>query len=139
MTENLRVLFVCVKNGGKSQMAAGLMGRACGPDVRVDSAGTEPGAAINPLAAAVLLEVGVDISAGTPQQLTGDLVQLADRVVVLGIQAHVVPVDGTSIEVWETDEPSLRGIEGIERMRLIRDDIARRVGDLAINLEPRHP
>ncbi len=125
------VLFVCVKNGGKSQMAAGLMRRAAGASVRVDSAGTRPGAAINQLSAQVLLEVGVDITNQHPQQLTDSLIRSADRVVVLGREAQVESVAGTPVEMWDTDEPAERGIEGIERMRLVRDDIARHVDQLA--------
>lgn len=128
------VLFVCVKNGGKSQMAAGLMRKAAGDAVTVHSAGTRPGNAINGLSAQVLLEVGVDITDHTPQQLTDDLIAAADRVIVLGREAEVRAVDGTPIETWETDEPSDRGIDGIDRMRLVRDDIDRRVRRLADQL-----
>lgn len=124
------VLFVCVKNGGKSQMAAGLMRRAVGGTVRIDSAGTAPGTAVNALAAEGLLELGVDITTETPKAVTEELVCDADLVVVLGREAQVDPVDGTPVEVWETDEPSARGIEGMERMRLIRDDIDARVTEL---------
>lgn len=125
------VLFVCVKNGGKSQMAAGLMRQAAGDAVTVDSAGTKAGDELNALSVESLAEAGVDISAERPKQLTDDLVRAADLVVVLGGEAKVDPVDGTPVEVWETDEPSLRGIEGMERMRLVRDDIAARVRGLA--------
>ena len=124
------VLFVCVKNGGKSQMAAGLMRKAAGDRVVVDSAGTSPGSAVNALSAESLLEVGVDITAESPKALTEDLVRAADLVVTLGREATVDAADGTPVESWDTDEPSERGIEGIERMRLVRDDIARRVDEL---------
>lgn len=125
------VLFVCVKNGGKSQMAAGLMRKAADGKVIVESAGTEPGAAVNGLAAQTMLEVGVDITDQIPKLLTVPMIRAADRIIVLGRDARVAPVDDTPIEVWDTDEPSTRGIEGIERMRLVRDDIARRVDQLA--------
>jgi arsenate-mycothiol transferase len=125
------VLFVCVKNGGKSQMAAGLMRKIVGDTVTVDSAGTKPGSAINRLSAETLLEVGVDITDQTPKQLTDDLITSADRVIVLGRDAQVEPVDGTPVEIWDTDEPSERGIDGIERMRLVRDDITHRIEQLA--------
>ncbi len=124
------ILFVCMKNGGKSQMAAGLMRQAAGDAVTVDSAGTQAGVELNALSVESLAEAGVDISAERPKQLTDDLVRAADLVVVLGGEAKVEPVDGTPVEVWETDEPSLRGIEGMERMRLVRDDIAARVRSL---------
>ena len=128
------VLFVCVKNGGKSQMAAGLMRQAAGGTVHVDSAGTTPAAKINALSAETLLEVGVDITDQTPKQLTDELIRSADRVIVLGRDAQVRTVDGTPVEVWDTDEPSERGIDGIERMRLVRDDIAARVAVLTATL-----
>jgi arsenate-mycothiol transferase len=128
------VLFVCVKNGGKSQMAAGLMRKIAGNAVTVCSAGTNPGSAVNGLSAETLLEVGVDISDQTPKQLTDDLIAAADRVIVLGRDARVQTADGTPVEYWDTDEPSERGIDGIERMRLVRDDIARRVERLALHL-----
>ena len=123
------VLFVCVKNGGKSQMAAGLA-RKIAPDVRVDSAGTSPGSSLNALSVASLEEVGVDLSGEHPKPLTPELVAAADVVVVLGREAQVTTDDGTPVVVWDTDEPSLRGIEGMERMRLVRDDIAAHVRDL---------
>ncbi|GAA3566089.1 low molecular weight phosphatase family protein [Microlunatus spumicola] len=124
------VLFVCVKNGGKSQMAAGLMTRRAGDTIEVESAGTKPGTTVNALSAESLAEVGVDISANTPKPVTDDLVRAADVVVTLGREAHVDEVPGTTFENWDTDEPSERGIDGIERMRLVRDDIARRVDEL---------
>jgi len=139
MTETRKpsVLLVCVKNGGKSQMAAGLMRKITGHTVTVDSAGTKPGSTINKLSAQTLLEVGVDITDQTPKQLTDDLIASVDRVIVLGREAQVQPADGTPVEYWDTDEPSERGIDGIERMRLVRDDIARRVEKLAQQLNPR--
>ncbi len=124
------VLFVCVKNGGKSQMAAGLMTKRAGDTIRVQSAGTTPGNTVNGLSAESLAEVGVDISVNTSKPVTEEMVRAADVVVTLGREAHVDEVPGTRFENWDTDEPSERGIEGIERMRLVRDDIARRVDDL---------
>ncbi len=128
------MLFVCVKNGGKSQMAAGLMRAAAGDAVEVHSAGTKPGNAINALSAEVLLEVGVDVTAETPKPIDPQLIRDVDLVVTLGREAQVEPVPGTAFENWDTDEPSDRGIDGIERMRLVRDDIAARVTDLASRL-----
>ena len=124
------VLFVCVKNGGKSQMAAGLMTKRAGDTITVESAGTKPGSAVNGLSAESLSEVGVDISGNSPKPITEEMVRAADVVVTLGREAHVDKVPGTAFENWDTDEPSERGIDGIERMRLVRDDIARRVDDL---------
>jgi arsenate-mycothiol transferase len=123
------VLFVCVKNAGKSQMAAGLMRKVAGDTVDIDSAGTKPGSSVNALSVESLREVGVDISAEAPKPIDPERVRDVDYVITLGREAHVAPVDGTTFETWETDEPSERGIEGIERMRLVRDDIAKRVDD----------
>lgn len=135
MTDSPSVLFVCVKNGGKSQMAAGLMRKIAGDAVHIYSAGTKPGAAINDLSAQVLAEVGVDITDQKPTLVDPQLVNDVDLVVTLGREAHVVPVPGTRFENWDTDEPSERGIDGIERMRLVRDDIAARVGDLLARIQ----
>jgi len=129
-----QVLFVCVKNGGKSQMAAGLMKSRAGDTVEVHSAGTKPGSKINELSAASLAEVGVDITGEQPKLITDGDVRAADVVLTLGREAHVEPVPGTRFEDWDTDEPSERGIEGMERMRLVRDDIDRRVQDLLTRL-----
>ena len=130
------MLFVCVKNGGKSQMAAGLMRKIAGDSVRVYSAGTQPGTAINLLSAKSLMEVGVDITDEVPKSIDPKLVRDVDVVVTLGREAHVEPVAGTRFENWDTDEPSERGIDGIERMRMVRDDIAARVADLLGRLRP---
>lgn len=130
------VLFVCVKNGGKSQMAAGLMRKVAGETVRVYSAGTSPGTAINSLSAQSLYEVGVDISDERPKSIDPQLLHHVDPVIRLGREARVEPVVETAFETWNSDEPSDRGIE---RMRLVRDDIARRVADLHGRLTRRGP
>jgi arsenate-mycothiol transferase len=133
------VLFVCVKNAGKSQMAAGLMRAAVGDSVQVSSAGTRSGGAVNPLSAQSLLEVGVDITDQRPGAVTAELIAAADVVVTLGTEAAIAPElvaaaavlrPGTRFETGVTDEPSTRGIDGIERMRPVRDDIAARVAHL---------
>jgi arsenate-mycothiol transferase len=123
-----------VKNAGKSQMAAGLMRHIAGDAVDVRSAGTRPGTALNDLSVASLLEVGVDITAEHPKALTDEMVRAADVVVTLGPDPHVDEVEGTEFQTWITDEPSEHGIDGIERMRLVRDDIATRVRALARDL-----
>jgi arsenate-mycothiol transferase len=129
-TERPSVLFVCVKNAGKSQMAAALMRKVAGDTVEIHSAGTNPGSDVNALSAAALAEVGIDITGQTPKLIDPALVRDVDVVVTLGREAHVAPVAGTRFENWDTDEPSERGIDGVERMRLVRDDIAHRVADL---------
>jgi arsenate-mycothiol transferase len=134
MSPKPAVLFVCVKNAGKSQMAAGLMKQYAGDAVEVHSAGIKPGTALNDLSVESLLEVGIDITAERPKAITDEMVRSADVVVTLGREAEVEPVEGTRFENWDTDEPSERGIEGIERMRLVRDDIATRIRALAVDL-----
>ncbi|QUR69697.1 low molecular weight phosphatase family protein [Mycobacterium spongiae] len=128
------VLFVCVSNNGKSVMAEGLMRHAAGDRITATSAGTRAKTGVNPQSVDALAELGVDISTHEATQLTDGLIAAADLVVVVGTSAHVDPIGETPIEVWDTDEPSLRGIEGLERMRLIRDDIAARVTELQARL-----
>ena len=135
MTQKPSVLFVCKKNGGKSQMAAGLMRQLAGSDVEVYSAGTTPGATVNALSADSLSEVGIDISGETPKPVDPQLVQNVDVVVILGREAQLTPVPGTEFQTWDTDEPAERGIDGIERMRLVRDDITVRVTELLAQLK----
>ena len=134
MTRNPSVLFVCVKNGGKSQMAAGLMRHLAGGRVEVHSAGTKPGTSVNTLSAQSLSEIGIDITGESPKPIDPQLVADVDVVVILGREAQLDPVPGTEFQIWDTDEPSERGIDGIERMRLVRDDIAARVRLLAEQL-----
>ena len=106
MTTTPSVLFVCVKNGGKSQMAVGLMRHAAGTTITVDSAGTKPGTTVNALADQSLQELGVDITAETPKAITERMVRAADVVITLGREAHIEAVAGTRVESWDTDEPS---------------------------------
>ena len=130
------VLFVCVKNAGKSQMAAGLMRQAAGDAIDVYSAGTKPGTDVNSLSAEALGEIGVDIRGEKPKSIDPEIVKTVDLVVVLGREARPEIGPETEIETWDTDEPSHRGIDGIERMRLVRDDIGDRVADLLTRLTP---
>jgi arsenate-mycothiol transferase len=106
------------------------MRQIAGDTVNVYSAGTKPGTAVNAISAQTLGEIGVDITDETPELVDPQLVRDVDVVVTLGREAHLDPVTGTRFENWDTDEPSERGIDGIERMRLVRDDIAARVTDL---------
>ncbi|MBT2596420.1 low molecular weight phosphatase family protein [Arthrobacter sp. ISL-72] len=128
------VLFVCSKNGGKSQLAAGLMNQLAHGDVTVYSAGTKPGNSLNPQAVESLTELGIDITGEHPKPVTDEVLEAADAVIILGTEAKLEPHEGTRFEIWETDEPSERGIEGMERMRLVRDDIKNRVQKLYTEL-----
>ena len=130
------VLFVCVSNAGKSQMAEALLRRRVGDAIDIHSAGTKPKpveAGVNAESAASVALVGASMAHAIPKDIDPDLLRTADRVVILGADAQVEPVEGLggTIERWDTGEPSLRGIEGAERMDLIRDDIDARVGALA--------
>jgi len=135
VTRKPAVLFVCAKNGGKSQMAAGLLRHLAGGEVDVYSAGTKPATAINALSAESLREIGIDITGESPKLVDPQRVRDVDVVVILGREAELAPVPGTEFQVWDTDEPSERGIDGIERMRLVRDDIATRVNQLLPHLK----
>lgn len=130
------VLFVCVKNGGKSQLAAALMRHHAGDTVTVHSAGTKPGTKLNQQAVESLQQSGISVDGEHPKAIDQQTLESATRVVVLGTEAVVEPVAGMAgtIETWETDEPSKRGIEGPERMQLIRDDIDTRVQNLLAEL-----
>ncbi|GAB2602028.1 low molecular weight phosphatase family protein [Pseudactinotalea suaedae] len=123
------VLFVCARNGGKSVMAAALAARQA-PGLGVRSAGTDPGSTVNALSAEVMREVGLDISGHQPLPVTDALAASVDLIVILGSEAQLETASTTPVIRWETDEPSTRGIDGIERMRLVRDDIAAHVEDL---------
>ena len=138
MPDRPSVTFICVKNGGKSQMAAGLMSKLAGDRIDVYSAGTQPGNGVNALSPEVLAEVGVDISQETTKPIDPALLESMTTVVTLGREAHVDPVDGPRFGEWDTDEPSERGIDGIERVRLVRDDIAARVAILRDKLIAPH-
>ena len=135
MSDPINVLFVCVSNRGKSVMAERLSATVT-DRIAASSAGTNAkiGGQVNELSARVLAEVGADAGGHRPRQLTDEMMRAADLVVVVGT-AEVTPPDGVSVEVWNTDEPSDRGIDGLERMRLIRDDITTRIRALADRLE----
>jgi arsenate-mycothiol transferase len=128
------VLFVCSRNGGKSQLAAGLMNQLANGTVTVHSAGTKPADALNPESVGSLAELGIDITGEHPKPVTAEMLDTADVVIVLGKEAKLEPREGTRIEFWDTDEPSERGIEGMERMGLVRDDIRARVRKLYAEL-----
>ncbi|WP_024819920.1 arsenate-mycothiol transferase ArsC [Arthrobacter sp. 31Y] len=135
-SEHPAVLFVCSKNGGKSQLAAGLMRDLAGDDVTVYSAGTKPAESLNGQAVESLAELGIEVAGEYPKPVTDEVLNSVDAVIVLGTEAKLEPVEGTRFEIWETDEPSKRGIEGMERMRLVRDDIKTRVQALYSELIP---
>ncbi|MCX8455967.1 low molecular weight phosphatase family protein [Paenarthrobacter ureafaciens] len=128
--ERPAVLFVCSKNGGKSQLAAALMRDLAGDTITVYSAGTKPADSLNPQAVESLTELGINTAGEYPKPVTEEVLDVVDTVIVLGTEAKLDPPAGKRFETWETDEPSTRGIEGAERMRLVRDDIKTRVETL---------
>jgi arsenate-mycothiol transferase len=133
VSETPTVLFVCVKNAGKSQMAAALMRHRFGGAVQVLSAGTHPGTALNETSVAALQEVAATPAGERPKPVDAEILAASDLVVLLGAEVQLDP-GTTPVRRWVTDEPSERGIEGMERMRLVRDDIAARVAALGDEL-----
>ena len=121
------VLFVCIHNAGRSQMAAGYMTALSGGRVTVRSGGSEPGTEINPIAIQAMAEEGIDISQGVPQLMTTEQVQASDVVITMGC-GDVCPVfPGKRYEDWSLDDPKGKGIDEV---RPIRDDIRARVEEL---------
>jgi arsenate reductase (thioredoxin) len=127
------ILFVCIHNAGRSQMAAGFARALSADAVVVRSGGSEPGSEINPVAIAAMAEQGIDISHGVPQLMTTEAVRESDVVITMGC-GDVCPVfPGKRYEDWQLDDPS--GLP-IERVRPIRDEIRSRVESLLAELLP---
>ena len=118
------VLFVCVHNAGRSQMAAGYLRALGGEGVEVLSAGSEPKEAINPVAVQAMAEEGIDIADATPTLLTTDAVRESDVVITMGCGDACPVFPGKRYEDWELEDPAGRDIETV---RAIRDDIRARV------------
>jgi arsenate reductase len=135
MTERApEVLFVCVHNAGRSQMAAGLMGRLGGDRVRVRSAGSDPADRVNPTVREAMAEVGVDLDREVPKPLTEPSVREADVVITMGCGDACPVYPGKRYEDWELDDPAGRDLAEVRR---IRDEIAERVGRLLDELGAR--
>ena len=132
MTEHRpEVLFVCVHNAGRSQMAAGYLRHLSGGAVEVRSAGSMPAEQINPVAVEAMLEEGIDIRAERPKVLTADAVKASDVVITMGC-GDVCPIfPGTRYEDWALADPAGQGIEAV---RPIRDEIRGRVERLLAEL-----
>ena len=126
------VLFVCVHNAGRSQMAAGFLSALSGGAVEVRSAGSLPADQVNPAAVAAMGELGIDLSAERPKVLTTDAVQASDVVITMGC-GDVCPIfPGKRYEDWELVDPKGKSIDEV---RPIRDDIKRRVEELLEELQ----
>lgn len=128
-----RVLFVCVHNAGRSQMAAAFLDRLGAGRVRVLSAGSVPAEQVNPAVVEAMAEVGVDIAANTPKVLTDDAVRASDVVITMGCGDACPFFPGRRYLDWDLPDPAGRGVEAV---RPIRDRIRRLVEDLLEELFP---
>jgi arsenate reductase len=125
------VLFVCVHNAGRSQMAAGWLRHLAGDTVEVRSAGSEPADQINPAAVEAMREVGIDITGQTPKILEYDTVQSSDVIVTMGCGDACPYFPGKRYEDWKLEDPAGKGVESV---RPIRDDIKARIEKLLAGL-----
>lgn len=133
MSAKPSVLFVCVHNAGRSQMAAGFMTHLSGGAVEVLSAGSAPKESINPIAIQAMAEVGIDIANNVPKILTSEAVQASDAVVTMGCGDACPFYPGKRYEDWVLEDPAGQGIESV---RVIRDEIKVRVQVLLSELLP---
>jgi protein-tyrosine-phosphatase len=127
------VLFVCVHNAGRSQMAAAFLTHLSLGEVEVRSAGSAPADQVNPAAVQAMAEVGIDIAAETPKILTDQAVRQSDVVITMGCGDTCPFYPGKRYEDWVLDDPAGQGVEAV---RPIRDEIRRRVQALLVNLVP---
>jgi protein-tyrosine-phosphatase len=118
------VLFACVHNAGRSQMAAGFLSQLAGDRIEVRSAGSAPGEQVNPAAVEAMLEVGVDIAAQKPKILTTEAVQASDYVITMGCGDACPVFPGKKYLDWALEDPAGKGVESV---RPIRDEIKARV------------
>jgi arsenate reductase (thioredoxin) len=134
MNESLpEVLFVCVHNAGRSQMAAALLERKAEGRVRVISAGSEPADQLNPAVVEAMEEVGIDISAERPKKLEDGMVRTSDVVITMGCGDACPIYPGKRYEDWELEDPSGKDLETV---REIRDEITARIETLVAELSP---
>lgn len=131
MTSQPTVLFVCVHNAGRSQMAAGYLKHLAGDRITVLSAGSEPGGAVNPVAVQAMAEEGIDISQAVPRILTTGAVQESDVVITMGCGDACPYFPGKRYEDWVLDDPAG---QGIDMVRGVRDEIKKRVQSLVREL-----
>jgi protein-tyrosine-phosphatase len=133
MSAKPAVLFVCIHNAGRSQMAAGYLASLADDRIEVRSAGSMPGNQVNPVAIQAMAEDGIDISTQTPKILTTESVQASDVVVTMGCGDACPIFPGKRYEDWELEDPAGQGIEVVRR---VRDDIRGRVENLIAELLP---
>jgi arsenate reductase len=125
------VLFVCIHNAGRSQMAAGYLRHLAGDRIEVRSAGSMPADQINPIAVEAMREEGIDIAAEQPKVLTPEAVQASDVVITMGCGDACPYYPGKRYEDWKLDDPAGQGIDAV---RPIRDDIRARIEGLIASL-----
>ena len=131
MSENPTVLFVCVHNAGRSQMAAGYLQHLAGGRINVLSAGSEPADEINPVAVQAMAEEGIDITTARPQILTDGAVQESDVVITMGCGDACPFYPGKRYEDWKLDDPAGQGIDAVRPIRNeIRARIEKLIGEL---------
>ncbi|MEU4808075.1 arsenate reductase ArsC [Nocardia fluminea] len=133
MSTKPSVLFVCVHNAGRSQMAAGFLTHLAGDSIEVRSAGSAPADTINPSAVEAMTELGIDISDQTPKILTYDAVETSDVVITMGCGDTCPSFPGVSYRDWVLEDPAGKGVDSV---RPIRDDIKTRVEALVAELLP---
>ena len=133
MSDKPSVLFVCIHNAGRSQMAAAYLTNLAGDRVEVRSAGSAPGNAVNPAAVAAMLEEGIDMSAEIPKILTDEAVRASDVVITMGCGDTCPIYPGKRYEDWVLDDPAGQGVEAV---RPIRDEIRRRIESLIAEIAP---
>ncbi|MQM26986.1 arsenate reductase ArsC [Glycomyces albidus] len=133
MSSKPSVLFVCVHNAGRSQMAAGWLGHLAGDRVEVRSAGSAPASSVNPVAVAAMKEVGIDIADQKPKILTTEAVEAADVCITMGCGDACPVFPGKRYLDWTLDDPAGQGIEAV---RPIRDEIKTRIEGLIAELFP---
>ena len=131
MTDKPSVLFVCVHNAGRSQMAAAYLTHLSGGSVEVRSAGSAPADSVNPAVVEAMLEDGIDIRAEVPKVLTVDSVQASDVVITMGCGDACPIFPGKRYEDWKLDDPAGQGVDAV---RPIRDDIKARIETLLTEL-----
>lgn len=130
--EKPSVLFVCVHNAGRSQMAAGYLSHLSGGAVEVRSAGSEPADQVNPVAAQVMAEEGIDITAAAPKILTTDAVKAADVVITMGCGDACPIFPGKRYEDWKLDDPAGQDLDTVRGIRdAIRGRVQRLIEELA--------
>ncbi len=127
------VLFVCVHNAGRSQMAAALLTHLAGGGIEVRSAGTEPADQVNPAAVAAMAELDIDITAAVPEVVSPDAVRASDVVITMGCGDTCPYYPGVSYREWKLDDPAGQPLDTV---RAIRDDIADHVRALVAELLP---